>query len=468
MIEQVGTEQTKDEAYIRVLVERARKAMEAIEGYDQKRVDRLCQAIGWATAKEECFTYLTRLGINESGMGDYKTRCGKRFKIYGVLRDILREKSVGIIEEIPEKGIVKYAKPAGVLAGVVPCTNSVLTPAVTALFALKCKDAVIFSPHPRTKKTTLETVRIMREALKKEGAPADLFQCIVEPTVPLIEELMRQCDLTMATGGQNLVRAAYSSGTPAYGVGAGNAIIIVDETANVKEAAEKIPRSKINDNGSGCSCDSCLIVEERVYEALLEELQKEGGYRANLEEKVKLQSALWDERGRRTAPTIAVSATEIAQFAGFTLPENRTFLIVEETGVGKSYPFSGEKLCPVVAVYRYADFKNALELVERILDYAGKGHSCGIYSSHEEHIERLIVTAKVSRVMVRQPQSLSNAGSFTNGMPMTASLGCGIWGGNITNENIVLKHYMNVTWVSREIPEDRPSEEVLFGEFYGT
>jgi sulfoacetaldehyde dehydrogenase len=162
MIEQVGTEQTKDEMYIRVLVERARKAMEAIEGYDQKRVDRLCQAIGWATAKEACFVYLTRLGVNESGMGDYETRCGKRFKIYGVLRDILREKSVGIIEEIPEKGIVKYARPAGVLAGVVPCTNPVLTPAVTALFTLKCKDAVIFSPHPRTKKTTLETVRIKR------------------------------------------------------------------------------------------------------------------------------------------------------------------------------------------------------------------------------------------------------------------------------------------------------------------
>ncbi len=460
------TEQEK--AYAAELLARARAAMDEIADYEQEQVDRLCQALGWATANEETFTRLAHMGVEESGIGDYHGRPAKRFKIMGILRDVLRQKSVGVIEELPEKGIVKYAKPAGVIASLVPATNPALTPAGVGIFAMKCKDAVIFSPHPRTKKTTYETVRIMRQVLHREGAPADLFQCVEQPSIPLAQELMAISDLVMATGGAEMVKAAYSSGTPAYGVGAGNSTMVIDETADIVEAARNTRISKTSDNGSGCSADGNLIVEASIYDQFLARLQVEGGYLATPEQKAMLAAALWDENGRRTPNTIAVPAQRLAAIAGFEIPADRKFIIVEQQEIGKEHPFSREKLCVVLAIYKYQGFENALQMVRQIFEVGGKGHSCGIYSFNDDHIHRLALMAPVSRIMVRQPQSKANAGSFTNGMPMTSSLGCGTWGGNITSENIHLKHYMNVTWVSRPIPEDRPSERDLFGEFYNS
>lgn len=457
----------EQQAYIRDLVAKARAAMEAIKDYDQATVDRLCQAIGWATANEKTFTRLAQMGVEESGLGDPEGRVSKRFKIMGILRDALRQKSMGIIEEIPEKGIVKYAKPAGVIASLIPTTNPELTPPGTAIYALKAKDAVIFSPHPRSKATTFETVRIMRETLKRLGAPEDLFQCIRTPSIPVTQDLMAVCDLTMATGGKPMVKAAYSSGKPAYGVGAGNSTMVIDETADIEEAARNTRISKTSDFGSGCSADGNLIVEASIYEALLAQLQAEGGYLCSEEEKAKLEQALWDDDGHRTMNTIAIAAQRIAEIAGFSIPEDRKFLIVQQDRIGKEHKFSGEKLCVVLAMYRYSGFEQAIEMVRQIYEVGGKGHSCGIYSFDDGHIDRLARVAPVSRMMVRQPQSKANAGAFNNGMPMTSSLGCGIWGGNITNENVHLKHYLNITWVSRPIAEDRPSEQELFGEFYG-
>ena len=408
------------------------------------------------------------MGVDESGLGDREGRPGKRFKIMGVLRDALRQKSIGIIEEDPVKGLVKYAKPAGVIASLIPTTNPALTPPVTAIYALKCRDAVIFSPHPRSKKTTYETVRVMREALKKLGAPEDLLQCVERPSIPLTQELMSICDLTMATGGKMMVQAAYSSGKPAYGVGAGNSTIVIDETADVAEAARNTRISKTSDFGSGCSADGNMLVDGRLYDAMIDQLQAEGGYLCNETEKALLEKALWDEAGHRTIDTVAVAAQKIAEIAGFTIPENRKFLIVRQQEIGPEHKFSSEKLSVVLAVYRYDGFEQALRMVHDIYEVGGKGHSCGIFSFDDNHIDALARVAPVSRMMVRQPQSKANAGAFNNGMPMTSSLGCGIWGGNITNENVHLKHYMNVTWVSRPIPEDRPSEKDLFGEFYNT
>jgi sulfoacetaldehyde dehydrogenase len=408
------------------------------------------------------------MGVEESGLGDPVGRVSKRFKIMGILRDVLREKSVGIIEEIPEKGIVKYGKPVGVIASIVPTTNPELTPPGVGIFAMKCRDAVIFAPHPRSKKTTFEMVRVMREALKREGAPEDLFQCVEKPSIPLSQELMAICDLVQATGGQQMVRAAYSSGTPSLGVGAGNSTMVFDETTDIEEAARNTRISKTSDFGSGCSADGNLIVEETIYARFLDQLIKEGGYLASEEEKQKLQAVLWDNEGHRTSDTVAISAQRIAQGAGFTIPEDRKFIIVKEENIGKDYPFSSEKLCVVLSIFKYSGFENALKMVEQIYEVGGKGHSCGIYSFNDEHINQLALTTPVSRIMVRQPQSKANAGAFNNGMPMTSSLGCGTWGGNSTSENIHLKHYMNVTWVSKPIPEDRPSEAELFGEFYNT
>jgi sulfoacetaldehyde dehydrogenase len=458
----------QERAYAQELLHKARAAMKAIEHYDQATVDRLCRAVGWATANEQTFTRLAHQSVDESGLGDRDGRPSKRFKIVGILRDALRQKSMGIIEELPEKGLVKYAKPAGVIATLIPSTNPELTPPGNGIYALKCKDAVIFSPHPMSKQTTIEMVEIMREALRRQGAPEDLFQVVRTPSIPLAQELMSICDLSIATGGMAMVKAAYSSGRPAYGVGAGNSTMVIDETADIADAARNTRISKTSDNGSGCSADGNLLIEAGIYDRFVEALQKEGGHLVTDEQKPLLEKALWDGEGRRTIQTIARAATQIATIAGFTIPADRKFLIVRQEEIGKSHRFSGEKLSPVLAVYRYNGFDNALEMVRQIYEVGGKGHSCGIYSFDDDHIHRLALVAPVSRMMVRQPQSKANAGAFNNGMPMTSSLGCGIWGGNITNENISLKHYMNVTWVSRPIAEDRPSDAEIFGEFYNS
>jgi sulfoacetaldehyde dehydrogenase len=279
---------------------------------------------------------------------------------------------------------------------------------------------------------------------------------------------MAICDLVQATGGQQMVRAAYSSGTPSLGVGAGNSTMLIDETADIEEAARNTRMSKTSDFGSGCSADGNLLVESTLYDRFLEQLIKEGGYLASDVEKEKLQAVLWDSEGHRTPDTIAISAQRIGERAGFSIPVDRSFIIVKEENIDKDHLFSSEKLCVVLAIFKYSGFENALKMVEHIYEVGGKGHSCGIYSFNDEHINKLALMAPVSRIMIRQPQSKANAGAFNNGMPMTSSLGCGTWGGNSTSENINLKHYMNVTWVSRPIAEDRPSEKELFGDFYNT
>ena len=459
------TEEQKKE--LTEAIAKARKAQAIIETYDQARVDRLAQAVAWSVSNKKTFLNLVEMSIKESGLGDHVSRANKRFKIRGVLRDALRQKSVGIIEEIPEKGIVKYAKPVGLIASIVPTTNPDLTPAGTGIYAIKARDVVIFAPHPRSKKTTFETIRLMREALEKEGAPADIFQCLTHVSIPMSQALMASADLVMATGGQPMVRAAYSSGVPAYGVGAGNATMLFDETTNVEEAAHNVMLSKTSDFGSGCSADGNLVIHESIYGDMLKALEKEGAYMANDQERDMLQKVMWDSEGHRLADTVAIAPQELAKIAGFSIPDDRKFIAVIGTGIGKEYPFSGEKLTTLLAIYKYeGEFENCLDKMRAIYEVGGKGHSVGLYSFNDEHINRLALAAPVSRIMIRQAQSKANAGAFNNGMPMTSSMGCGTWGGNIISENVHLKHYMNTTWVSKPIPEDRPSDQELFGDFY--
>ena len=266
-----------------------------------------------------------------------------------------------------------------------------------------------------------------------------------------------------------MVRAAYSSGRPAYGVGAGNSSIVIDETADIDIAARNTRLSKTSDFGSGCSADGNIIIQKSIYEDMVKALIAEGGYLCTNQEKDQIENVMWDENGNRTFETIACPPQQTAKVAGVDIPADRKFLMVENQGkIGKAHRFSKEKLTTLMALYHFDAFDEALEMVKGIYEAGGKGHSCGIYSHDDEHIDALARVAPVSRMMVRQPQSKANAGSFTNGMPMTSSLGCGIWGGNITNENVSLKHFMNYTWVSRPIPEDRPRDEELFGEFYNT
>lgn len=457
-----------EKALAHEMLARARAAHAEIYDWSQAQLDRLSQAIAWYAGNEKTFTRLAEQGVDESGIGDRAGRPAKRFKIQMVLRDVLRTPSTGVVEVDEAKGLVKYAKPVGVIASLIPMTNPAMTPPVTGVSSANARNAVIFSPHPRTAKTTSEMTDVMRAACRACGAPEDLFQCVQEPSIPLTQYLMQICDLTLATGGKPMVQAAYSSGKPAYGVGAGNSSIVIDETADIEIAAHNTRISKTSDFGSGCSADGNIIIQRSIYDRMVAALQAEGGYLCNADEKAKIEAAMWDENGNRTFATIACRPQQTAKAAGFSIPDDRRFLMVENQGqIGPEHRFSKEKLTTLMALYHFETFDDALETVRQIYDTGGKGHSCGIYSHNDQHIDRLAQLAPVSRMMVRQPQSKANAGAWTNGMPMTSSLGCGVWGGNITNENVTMKHMMNYTWVSRPIPEDRPSEEELFGEFYG-
>ena len=450
------------------LLSRAKSAQNEIANWTQSQLDRLSQAIAWYSGNEKTFTRLAQQGVDESGIGDREGRPAKRFKIHMVLRDVLRTPSTGIVETDEKKGLVKYAKPVGVIASLIPMTNPAMTPPVTGVSSANARNAVIFSPHPRTAKTTFEMVEAMRDACEAAGAPRDLFQSIRHPSIPLTQYLMEICDLTLATGGKPMVKAAYSSGKPAYGVGAGNSSIVIDETADVAIAAQNTRISKTSDFGSGCSADGNIIIQKSIYQDMIAALINEGGYLCDQSEKDLLEKAMWDEKGNRTFPTIACKPQQTADVAGFSIPDDRKFLMVDNQGqIGENFKFCKEKLTTLMSLYCFEQFDEALTIVKSIYQVGGKGHSCGIYSHDDKNIDALARIAPVSRMMVRQPQSKANAGSWTNGMPMTSSLGCGVWGGNITNENVTIKHMMNYTWVSRPIAEDRPSEQELFGEFFG-
>ncbi|MBZ4644517.1 MAG: sulfoacetaldehyde dehydrogenase [Petroclostridium sp.] len=450
--------------YVKGLVERARKAQEVAQSFTQEKVDELVKAIAWAVVKEENAKEIARLAVEESQLGNYEGKYTKiKKKIRGVLRDIKDEKSVGVIERDEKKGLIKIAKPVGVIGALVPCTNPEATPVAKAMCAIKGRNAIVFSPHPRTKKTNKRVVDLMREALKKHGAPEDLIVTVEDPTLEISNEVMKQCDLIVATGGSPMVKAAYSSGTPAYGVGTGNAVVIVDETADIKDAAHKIMLSKTFDYATSCSAENSLVIQESIYHELIEALKQEGGYLVSKEEKEKLQNALWVD-GHLNPKIIAQPAQKIAQAAGIEIGEDKKFIMVEEQGIGKEYPFSGEKLSVVVTLYKYSSFEEAIEKVNKITDYQGKGHSCGIHSNNEDHILELGLKTKVSRIMVRQPQCYGNTGDWVNGMPFTMTLGCGTWGGNITSENITWKHFINTTWVASPIEPVIPTDEELFGD----
>lgn len=450
---------------ISLMIDNAKKAMDQISDYSQQEIDELCNKIAAAAAAEKDAQAIAELAVEETKMGvvDHK-RVKITKKVKGTWNDIKNLKSTGKIEEDLENGIIKFAKPVGVISGIVPVTNCEATPPVKALFALKAKNAIIFSPHPRSKKTSTKIVDLMRNVLEEAGAPKDLLQIIEEPSIELTNELMSQSDLVVATGGGSMVKAAYSSGTPAYGVGPGNAPIIVDETADLVDAAEKIMNGKTFDNGTSCSTENSLIVEESIYDELMEELQKQGGYFTNKEEKKKIQDSFFVDGYHLNIDLICRPVKKIAAAAGIDIAEETKFFIVEEDGVGKEFPFSGEKLSLILTVYKYSGFTNALKRVEEILNFQGLGHSCGIHSVSDEHIEKLGAFAPVSRIMVRQSQSYGNSGNWNNGMPFTLSLGCGTWGGNITTENITLKHFLNVTWLSKPIEANIPSEQELFGK----
>ena len=452
---------------IEILINRSREAQKQIENYTQEQVDELIRAMVWSVAKPGMAEEIAQFTVDETQLGNYD---GKFLKIQrktrATLMDIIDDKSVGVLEEDSERAIVKIAKPMGVIGALSPSTNPEATPVIKSIHAIKGRNSIIVAPHPRAKLTNKKICDLMREAIVKCGAPADLVQAIEIPSLELTNELMAQCDRVLATGGGAMVNAAYSSGTPALGVGVGNAVITVDETADLDDAAEKIKISKTLDLAASCSSDNSVILVNSIYDEMISKLKDKGGFLVNEEQKQKLKETLWDEEGHLNTAIVAQPAEKIANMAGIEIPEGTGFYIVPETGWGEDFPFSGEKLSVIMALYKADDIGHAIELTNNIQSYQGQGHSCGIYSNSDENIMKLANSTKTSRVMVNQPQAASNSGNLWNGMRQTFSLGCGSWGGNGTNNNISWRDLINETWVSKPLNQTKEliSDEELFGD----
>jgi sulfoacetaldehyde dehydrogenase len=450
------------------IVARARAAQAAIADYSQEQVDALCTAIAWAVARQDRAEGLAKLAVDEGGFGNYEDKVVKINKrVLGVLADMRSVRTVGVVEEDPARGLVKIAKPVGVVAALIPTTGPDATPPLKALLAIKGRNAIVVAPHPRTKETSAAVVDFMREACEQVGAPADLVQTLSQPSIAKTQRLMEQADLVVATGGAAMVKAAYSSGTPAYGVGVGNSVHVIDETADLADAAAAVVTAKTFDYATSCLADNSIVVQTSVYDEVLADLQSRGGYLCSAEEKEALRKAMWPDGGHVPTPeVIAKPAATIASLAGFTVPEGTTFLLVEEDGVGHDHPFSGEKLSVVLAAYRYeGGIAQAVDLVDAITGYQGLGHTCGIHTALDEHVDALAHGTRTARVMVNQNLN-EGAGSPRNGLPFTLSLSCGTWGGNITTENVNARHFVNLTWVSRPVEPAAVTEEELFAEHW--
>lgn len=457
-----------DVEIINDLVQRARKAMDVFVKADQARVDEAVTALAWSIYKPERARALAELAVKDTGLGNVPDKIVKnQRKTFGTLRDLLRVKTVGVIERDEKKGIVKYAKPVGVVAAVVPSTNPAATPVNKAMMAIKGRNAVIIAPSPTGYATTAKTVEHMRAELARIGLPADLIQVLPPPvTKGLTQALMEGADLVVVTGSQDNVRRAYSSGTPAIGVGTGNVPVIIDSTADFKDAAEKIRDSKIFDNATSCSSENSVTIVGDVYDRAIAALKAAGGYLATPAEKALIQNHLWVD-GKLNRRLIAKDADVFAREVGLSAEAARCkFFMVEDKGVGKDHPFSNEKLSLVLTVYRAKDFDAAVDNVRRILNFVGAGHSVGIHTRNMDHARRLAEELDVVRVLVNQAHTFGNGGAFNNGLNFTLSMGCGTWGGNSISENLNYRHFINITHLVTTIPEDKPTEEELFGAYW--
>jgi sulfoacetaldehyde dehydrogenase len=443
-------------------------AMQAWQPLDQIKLDDAVTALAWSIYKPENARRYAELAVEVTGIGRVDSKIIKNTrKTFGTLRDLLRVKSTGIIEEIPEKGLVKWAKPVGVVAAITPSTNPSATPVNKAMMALKGGNAIVIAPPPSAWAATAPVVEGMRQALNKVGAPEDLVQILPAPiTREMSNALMELSDLVVCTGSQVNVRAAYKSGKPALGVGLGNVPVIIDASADLKDAANKIMQSKTFDFATSCSSENAVVILEAVYDGAIAALKAEGGYLASKDERQRIVDRLWQD-GKLNRGVIAQGPDALIEvFELGPAAKGCSFVLAEETGIGKAYPLSGEKLSLVLTVYRAKDFKDAKRIVRDILEYQGKGHSCGIHTKDAAHARELARDLDVVRVLVNQAHTFGNGGGFDNGLPFTLSMGCGTWQANSISDNLNWRCFVNITHLVTTIPEDKPSEEALFGAFW--
>lgn len=449
--------------YVAGLVEKARAAQAIANNFTQEDCDLLTGAVTYELTKEDSARMFAEMLVEESGMGIAEDKIGKIYgKVWGAYIQMKDQKTVGLIEDDQDRQIQTYAKPMGVVAGIMPVTNGEATPIVKSNMALKTRNAIILAPHPKCKKLNVVIVDKIRAVIEKLGYPADLVQSLDPEWVKLetSQELMKQCDFILATGGEALVETAYSSGTPAIGVGVGNCVSIVTGKTSMNEVAEMIVKSKAYDNATSCSTENNILVYESCFDEFVKEMAAKGAYMCTEEEGEKLKVAMWPNTPNDhvlNRAIVAQPATKIAEIAGINVPDGTRVLLAMENGAGLDHPFGGEKLSPVSGVQIVKDLDEALARLDEILKYQGKGHSCGIHTNDDEDVAKLAAFAPVTKCVVNQPQCLTNSGGWDCGYDVSMTLGCGTWGNNSVSHNVTYKDLLNFTRVSRRIPNWKPS-----------
>lgn len=450
--------------YIDGYIERARAAQAEFEKMSQEQVDKAVQAI--ARVVYDNAQYLAEFAVEETGMGKVEDKFAKNRQKAGIVWNNLRnKKSRGILETDEVTGITKVAKPMGVVAAITPCTNPVVTPMSNAMFALKAGNAIIITPHHRAIKCSTKTVEMMNEALIKLGMPGNLIQIIGEQNRENTRNLIASADVVVATGGGGMVKAAYSSGKPALGVGAGNVQCIIDKGYNLKEAVPKIIKGRAYDNGIICSAEQSAICHESDFEAMLKEFEAGGSYIVrDAEELEKIRGALFED-GKANRHSVGQPCAKIAELAGIEIPTDTKVIVAVAEGTGATDSLGGEKMAPVISAYAYKDLNDAIRIATENLERDGKGHSVAFHSDSEDNIAKVAESLCVSRFVINQCSANSAGGSYFNGLNPTNTLGCGSWGNNSISENLNYTHLMNISRIARFRPDNHvPSDEELWGE----
>ncbi|SCY10541.1 acetaldehyde dehydrogenase (acetylating) [Desulfoluna spongiiphila] len=426
----------------RALVRAARAAQPSLEQAGQERVDALVDAIAGVGA--EMAEELGKMAAEETGFGKWKDKTQKNILATEKLAAYFKEmKTVGIVSEDVEKRIVEIAMPMGVIAGLIPSTNPTSTTLYKAIIALKSANAIVFSPHPGAVACITATVDMIKRVLKAMGLPEDLVGVISVPTMEGTDELMKISDMILATGGAAMVKAAYSSGTPALGVGPGNVPVFIERSADVDVAVQKVLASKTFDNGTICASEQAIVTEACIADRVKASLVAQGGYFLEGDKLDRVKRVMERPNGAMNPAIVGRSAADIAKIAGIEVPAGTTMLLCEEEGVGPKFPFSKEKLTALLGFYTVNDWQEACELCYKLLENGGMGHSMGIHSNNETVIREFALKKPVSRFLVNTPTTQGAVGITTNLSP-SFTLGCGTVGGSATSENVGPQHLFNI------------------------
>ena len=459
---------------VEAIVERGRAAQKIYEQYTQAQVNLVVEAVAWSILEPKRNQELAELAVRDTGLGDVADKFKKNFrKTLGLVRDLSYAKTVGVISEDTKTGLTEYARPVGVVAAITPSTNPGATPINKILNAIKCRNAVVVAPSPKGYSTCARLLEFVHQQLDQVNAPRDLVQMLPFPiTKDSTNELMRLADLVVATGSQANIRSAYTCGTPAFGVGAGNVLVIIDEHADFAGAANKILQSKTFDNATSCSSENGAVICSQVYDKAIDALEAVGGLMLDADDKKRLENVMFHD-GKLTSTLTAQNPAVITERAQLQNPKAKStkFFMVEEQGFGPSVPFSGEKLSPVLTVWKATDFDAAKKLIADVYAYQGAGHSVGLHTARsgdilESRAAALAQQLPVARIIVNQAHAIATGGSFENSLPFSLSMGCGTWGKNNFSENMNYRHYMNITRVVRPIPEHVPKVEDLLKDYF--